>query len=163
MATIKQKLVESKTAKETGGDGMVVDNDQSLTIRQKLFCKYYIETFGNGTEAVIKAGYQVHKKGGRPDGIVAKSIASENLTKPYILKYLNTLLEANGLNDTVVSTHLAFVINQFADLSAKLRGIDIYYKLKGSYSATSDPNSYRREEIDEFLDHIRTILPRSQP
>ena len=130
---------------------------KTLSLKQKHFCDYYLEGNGNATEAVIKAGYKVKNK------TVAKSIASENLTKPYIIKYLNSLLETDGLNDTVVSLQLFFIITQSADLSAKLRGIDIYFKLKGSYKAASDPNSYRQKEIDEFLDHIRTILPRSNP
>lgn len=32
-------------------------NKGKLTLKQKLFCQYYLETFGNSTEASIMAGY----------------------------------------------------------------------------------------------------------
>ena len=47
-----------------------------LTRKQKTFVDTFVET-GNGTEAALEA-YDTE------DPIVAKSIASENLTKPYI-------------------------------------------------------------------------------
>ena len=109
--------------------------EPKLSLKQRLFCQYYVETFGNGTEAVVKAGYNISKKNGSPDRNLAKSIASENLTKPDILSYINSLLEKSGLNDETVATHHWFLINQFTDLSVKAKAIDLYYKLKGNYSA----------------------------
>lgn len=53
-----------------------------LNEKQKKFCEEYIIDF-NGTQAAIRAGYS--KKS-------AKAIASENLTKPDIQKYLNELI-----------------------------------------------------------------------
>lgn len=53
-----------------------------LEDRQKAFCEYYISTNFNGTQAAILAGYS--KK-------TANVIASENLTKPNILKYIDKL------------------------------------------------------------------------
>jgi phage terminase small subunit len=49
-----------------------------LTLKQKAFADYYIET-GNATEAAIKAGYS--KK-------TAKETGYENLTKPHIKAYI---------------------------------------------------------------------------
>lgn len=49
-----------------------------MTEKQKKFCDYYI-TSGNGAESAIKAGYS--KK-------TARTIANENLTKPYIQEYI---------------------------------------------------------------------------
>lgn len=49
-----------------------------LTEKQKRFADYYIE-LGNATEAAIKAGYS--KK-------TARQVGSENLSKPYILAYI---------------------------------------------------------------------------
>lgn len=77
---------------------LIMKKQKRLTLKQKLFCKYYLESLGNGTEAVIKAGYGVIRKNGQPDRILAKSIASENLTKPYIREHINELLEAKGFN-----------------------------------------------------------------
>lgn len=105
-----------------------------LTLKQKLFCQAYVETLGNATEAVIKAGYDVSNKDGHPNRIIAKSIASENLTKPYICEYIKELLEKSGLNDKNVGLQLNFLINQFNDLSVKARAIEIYYKTTGAYA-----------------------------
>lgn len=49
-----------------------------LTPKQKAFCDYYLES-GNATDAAIKAGYKKDN---------ARSTASENLTKPYIIDYI---------------------------------------------------------------------------
>ena len=54
-----------------------------LSIKQQAFADYYIE-LGDATKAVIKAGYS--KK-------TARSIGSENLTKPNIKNYISEQLE----------------------------------------------------------------------
>lgn len=54
-----------------------------LTLKQKAFADYYIET-GNATEAAVRAGYS--KK-------TAKVIGSENLTKPAIKDYIQERLK----------------------------------------------------------------------
>jgi phage terminase small subunit len=56
----------------------------ALTEKEKLFCKQYIACKFNGTQAAINAGYS--KK-------TAAVIASENLRKPNIQKYLSELIE----------------------------------------------------------------------
>lgn len=119
-----------------------------LTLKQKLFCQAYVETLGNATEAVIKARYDVKNKDGRPNRIVAKSIASENLTKPYICGYIKSLLNKNGLNDQSVGMQLNFLISQFSDLSVKARAIDIYYKMKGTYA----PEKFEIKNQSVFTD-----------
>jgi phage terminase small subunit len=130
-----------------------------LSLKQKLFCQYYVwMTRGNGTEAVIQAGYEVTKKNGQVDRNLAKSIASENLTKPDICRYVNSLLETEVLNDQVVSVQLAGIINQWADLSAKIRAIDIYYKLKGLYKQPKE-DEVVNERLEAALDRLRQITP----
>ena len=131
-----------------------------LTLKQCLFCQYYLETQGNGAEAVIKAGYGVTKESGQVDRRLAKSIASENLTKPHLLAYLNTLLDKTGLNDQMVSAHLAFLINQFGDLSVKLRAIDMYYKLHNKYAPEKVEDSVN-VELEAALARMASILPRA--
>jgi hypothetical protein len=137
----------------------ITKKDQ-LTLKQRLFCQYYLETRGNGAEAAIKAGYGVTKDSGLPDRRLAKSIASENLTKPHLLAYLNTLLEKSGLNDQMVSAHLAFLINQFSDLPVKLRAIDMYYKLHGKYAPEKIDNQVG-VELESALARMAQILPRA--
>lgn len=129
-----------------------------LTLKQRNFCCYYLEAHGNGTEAVIKAGYGVKGRDGKINRILAKSIASENLTKPYIIDYLNSLLKKGGLNDQMVSAQHAFLINQHADLSVKMRAIDVYYKLKGKY--TEKVETELQEELTKALDRVSALLPR---
>lgn len=58
-----------------------------LTLKQKAFADYYLET-GNATESAIKAGYS--KK-------TAKEIGCENLTKPSIKNYIDERMKA--MND----------------------------------------------------------------
>lgn len=57
-------------------------DSNELNEKQKKFCQEYIIDF-NGAQAAIRAGYS--KK-------TAKEIASENLTKPNIQRYLNELI-----------------------------------------------------------------------
>lgn len=55
----------------------------NLSLKQKLFADYYIET-GNATESATKAGYS--KK-------TARVIGSENLTKPNVREYIDARLK----------------------------------------------------------------------
>ena len=57
-----------------------------LEERQRIFCNEYLVDF-NGTQAAIRAGYS--KK-------TARSIASENLTKPNIQEYLKELIDSRN-------------------------------------------------------------------
>lgn len=54
-----------------------------MTLKQQRFADEYIIT-GNATQAAIKAGYSEK---------TAKVIGNENLTKPYIKKYIDERLE----------------------------------------------------------------------
>lgn len=54
-----------------------------LTEKQKRFCEYYVEE-PNATQAAIKAGYSEK---------TARIIGAENLTKPNICEYIDSLLE----------------------------------------------------------------------
>lgn len=62
---------EEKLTKELG-----------LTKKQDLFCRNYVANGHNGTEAAISAGYSKH---------TAKQIATENLSKLYLVEFINTL------------------------------------------------------------------------
>ena len=127
-----------------------------LTYKQKLFCEYYIETYGNGTEAVIKAGYKLTKKG-EINKKLAKSIASENLTKPDIRKYIDELLEVSGFNDDSVKLQHLNLISQSDNLSVKAKAIDMYYKLSGKYSPTKVEEN--NPGIEAALERINRLFP----
>lgn len=62
-------------------------NEVRLTEKQKRFADYYIES-GNGAESAIRAGYSEK---------TAKEIASENLTKPNIKKYIDEQLASKDV------------------------------------------------------------------
>lgn len=53
-----------------------------LTIKQKAFADFYIQ-LGNATEAAVQAGYSPK---------TARQTGAENLSKPYIKKYIETRL-----------------------------------------------------------------------
>lgn len=61
-----------------------INSDTGLNERQIRFCKEYIACKFNGTQAAINAGYSEK---------TAVEIASENLIKPNIQKYLSELIE----------------------------------------------------------------------
>ena len=50
-----------------------------LTVKQKKFCEYYIQT-GNATDSARKAGYSQRS---------AQAIGVENMSKPMIKQYIN--------------------------------------------------------------------------
>lgn len=139
---------------------MSIKKSIKLSLKQKLFSDYYLEESGNATEAVIKAGYNVSKKNGEPDRNLAKSIASENLTKPDIQEYIRQRLDELGFNDNNVLLQHLRLINQNDDLGVKARAIDLYYKKTGAYSPTKMEFS-TNERIDEALDRIAQILPKA--
>ncbi|MEK7498139.1 MAG: terminase small subunit [Patescibacteria group bacterium] len=128
--------------------------EPKLSLKQKLFCQAYVETRGNATEAVLRAGYSLSKKNGHPDRNLAKSIASENLTKPYISEYIKELLDKSGLNNENVAIQLKFLISQFSDLSVKLRAIDVYYKKTGAYAPEKQEVNSQFEISDDQLKRI---------
>lgn len=132
--------------------------DPKLSLKQKLFCQAYVEGYGNGTEAVLKAGYSISNKNGHPDRNLAKSIASENLTKPYISAYIASLLERVGLNDENVAAQHLFLINQCVDLGVKTRAVDMYYKLRNKYTPIDPMKEEERKVNEEYIDHLRKIL-----
>lgn len=97
----------------------------TMTMKERLFADYYLEFFGNGVQAVFNAGYDV--KNAR----VAAAIAYENLRKPHIIGYINSLLEERGFNDDNVEKQHMFILQQHADLKVKAKAIEMYYKLRG--------------------------------
>lgn len=107
-----------------------MSEERELTQKQKQFCLNYVseQFFGNGTKSYISA-YQLDMT--KPGAYAsARSQASENLTKPNILKFINELLDSEGLNDVFVDKQLLFLITQNADLSAKVQSIREYNKLR---------------------------------
>ena len=107
------KIVKpSQLFKYKGHDG----KEYKLNLRQKKFAELYLQLQGNGTEALIQAGYDVSNKRGEINRLLAKSMASENLTKPDIYMYISNLLTLEGFNSENVDNQHLFLINQHSDL-----------------------------------------------
>ena len=158
LQVVKNKEVikePSKLFKYKGDDGKTY----SMNLRQKNFCELYLELDGNGTEAIIQAGYNVTNSRGEINRSLAKSIASENLSKPYIFNYINGLLTREGFNSENVDKQHLFLINQHSDLSAKSKGIDMYNRLRGRYpkdqleiSLVSKYKTLTNEELEKIVE-----------
>lgn len=61
----------------------------SLTEKQKKFCREYVKSL-NATQSAIKAGYSKD---------TAQQMGSENLSKPVIQEYIQTVLEKQEVKD----------------------------------------------------------------
>lgn len=116
--------------------------DYKINLRQKLFVECYLINGAVGMQAIIDAGYDVNYKDkdgndtGRPNYKLAAVMASENLVKPNISAYINANLERFGYSDKNVERQHLFIMNQTGNLDVKARGIDMFYKIKGTYAPT---------------------------
>lgn len=98
-----------------------------ITLKEKIFCERYLDFQGNGSEAAFEA-YKCKNMQ------TAGAIAYENLKKPHIIAYIDLKLEERGFCDENVRKQHLFTLNQFADLGAKNKAIDMFYKMKGKYT-----------------------------
>jgi len=99
-----------------------------LTAEQKKFCELYVtaEFFCNWTESYIEAYWL--------DPVKQRQIASSNayklLSQSHLLNYIDSLLNANWLNDQFVDKQLLKLIQQDSEKSVKLWAIKEYNILK---------------------------------
>jgi hypothetical protein len=134
-----------------------------LTPEQKLFCQIYSSTsefFGNGTQSYSQAYH-----------IPINSIASQNTcrTGAYrlmqhqpIQKYINELIDLNGLNDATVDKALLSLILQDLDRSAKKGAIEIYKKEKGKLADKIIHKVELSDEDKKCLKEIGKIIAESK-
>lgn len=104
---------------------------EKLNLKQELFCQLYATNrtfFGNGVQSYIEAYEPDQNKQGWY--AVARTRAYYLLTNIDILDRINELLELEPLNNTTVDKQLSFVINQSADMNAKVAAIREHNKLK---------------------------------
>jgi hypothetical protein len=128
---------------------------RKLTLKQERFCKLYAKDarfFGNGTQAYIEA-YKVDLSMPGAYQVAAQS-AAENLKKPYLVDYINSLLDDLGFTDIAVDKQLAFLINQHGNYQAKIAAIKEYNALKKRITQKIELNDHRetRAKIKDFLD-----------
>jgi phage terminase small subunit len=133
-----------------------------LSLKQMRFAEAYL-LHGKAYQAVIDAGYNVYevdKNGHKTLKFdMCRSLASDNLTKPSILKYIDLKLNAAGLNDETVARQHLFVIQQMEDLSAKNVAMSMYYKRYNKYPKET-VEIEAGEKLAESLDKIAHILPK---
>lgn len=130
-----------------------------LTKKQRGFVKDYVKT-GIGSLAV-KKNYDVSDDG------TARNIASENLAKPNIQKAIaeripDDLLEQRHLellNKREIQLVGGELIDRGPDVQGVSKGLDMAYKLKGSYAAEKSValnlNINDRKMENEDLEAIR--------
>jgi hypothetical protein len=152
----KEKRIQkpSELFKFKGNDGKLY----GLNLQQKKFAELYLEYQGNGTDAIIDAGYHVRNSRGFINRGLAGSMANEYLKKPDVYMYISTLLSKFGFAEENVDKQHLFLINQFGDLSAKAKGIDMFNRLKGRYpkdqAITDALKKYQGMSDDELLGFI---------
>lgn len=119
-----------------------------LTVKQQKFADEYIIS-GNATEAAIKAGYS--KK-------TARSVGAENLTKPYIMEYINKRLNESK-EERLMDIEEALIISaSIARGEQQQVYTKVYNHLKAeiekevSYTVTP-----RIEERQRSLEHILKV------
>ncbi len=135
--------------------------EYTLTPQQKAFCEFFCQFSMNGVDAIIEAGYNVRNKRGGFNLPLAAKIASENLKKGNICRYIDTILAKYGLADDHADKQLAAVINQWDDLGAKVRALDILYKKKGAYAPEKFEHGVS-SELQAALDRMASILPKQK-
>lgn len=116
---------------------ITTNNNYKLTEKEKRFCEVYCHYGVSGIEAVTQAGYKVTSKN------TAYSIASENLRKPKIIAYIDSLYKEYKFTDEDVMREHLYLIKQHQSLSNKARAIDMYYKKRGLYSKELDKQERR--------------------
>ena len=129
----------------------------ALNERQKAFADYYIQT-GNATEAAIKAGYSEK---------TARSIGSENLTKPDICAYIEERMagqgekrvaDANEVIEFYTAVMRGKIKDQFgldASLSDRLKACDALMK---RYAVTDNGSKGIIEKLDKVLGDIDEVM-----
>lgn len=96
-----------------------------LRPKMKRFARAYVENGGNGTQAVKQAGYNVANDN------VARSIGTENLTKPAIQAEIKAL----GFDaDSAKSVVREIMADGSIDPNARLRATDQVFKVVGAYA-----------------------------
>lgn len=112
----------------------IMEGTKAMTPQEESFCVLYSsdrEFFGNGTQSYIEAyDVTVGKGKGMQSYDYCRWRASQLLKNKKILKRINELYEAGGLNDAHVDKQLELLITQNAEYRPKLGAIQEYNKLK---------------------------------
>ena len=136
---------------------MIVKSHDGLSVKQRLFVDYYIQTKGNATQAALKAGYSPK---------TAYTIAAENLRKPQIqaaihartaelenertattqevLEYITAVMRGETTEEVVVNVGTGKGFTQPEKVTAKvaakerLKAAEMLAKVKGMFVSKSE-------------------------
>lgn len=120
-----------------------------LNAKQKRFCLEYVQDY-NATKAAIRAGYSQK---------TARSMGSENLTKPDILAYVHELqkktLDEMGLNASRIiaeTFHTYEKSIEIQDYKSAIKALDLLGKQLGIYNNINKPEKQPISELWKALD-----------
>lgn len=128
-----------------------------LTLKQKAFADYYIET-GNATEAARRAGYNQKS---------ARQIATENLSKPSISAYIKTRLaeiDAGRIAtaDEVMKFYTSVMRGEVKDqfgLEAQLTDrLNAGKELMKRFAAVDDRQKDALDRLDALFEEFRNAV-----
>lgn len=103
----------------------------NISNEMEKFCQLYANNFefaGDPYLCYLECYELEPHEEAKPNLVKAK--AKELLLKPEIIARISQLLTENGFNDQNVDKQHLFILNQFADLNVKMKGIEHYNKLK---------------------------------
>lgn len=107
-----------------------------MTLKEQQFVKITAKTL-NPYQAV-KETYQIGKNGGSKTKIqrikTISAIAKENLEKPRLQRALAEEMEAQGIDNTLITSITKRNLTQGINIPASNQVLDIIHKLKGSYA-----------------------------
>ena len=119
-----------------------------LTQRQEKFCREYVVSY-NATQAAIKAGYSEK---------TARSMGSENLTKPDILARVRELqedsLKALGLSEARIVTEIYSTYEgakAAGNFKAALKALELLGKRAGIFNGSGASAQQDESELYKVL------------
>lgn len=116
--------------KEPANEVDKILKEYDINLKQKAFCDNFVseDFYGNGVQSYIDAYNPDQSK---PNWYATAKVQAHNLlTKINLLNYINSMIDASGLNDAHVDKQLVKLITQDADYTNKVAAIKEYNKLK---------------------------------
>ena len=131
---------------------------EKLTLKQKKFCEFYVGS-GNASEAARLAGYSAK---------TARATGAENLTKPDVQEYINSLTKA--MSDASIACAIerqrfwtAIMRGQMPEVeSLQIKASEILGRAQGDFiqkvEVTNDLATLTDDELDEKIRILTAML-----
>ncbi len=129
-----------------------------LTLKQKAFCEFYVGS-GNASEAARLAGYSTK---------TARATGAENLTKPDVQEYINSITKAMSDERIATATErqrfwTSIMRGQMPEIeSIQLKASEILAKAQGDFvqkvEVTSELTMLSDDELDEKIRSLTAML-----